>query len=393
MEVSEQISTAQMVLLLTTIGLTLVALVALLCRIIPLKRHYKRNSAMDSADGDGSLPKAAVIVFANDDADALAEMLPAVLSQDYAPGYEVIVVNDGESIDVRIVAEGLMMTHPNLYFTAAPDGARNLSRKKLALTLGIKAAKSPVVVHTTSWTRIPSRMWLQGIMRHFDPDGAVDVVIGYAAAPTYDDREFGSRARSFDSAADALGWLAPAVCGNPWRGSEHNLAYRRDLFFANKGFSQHLNLHDGDDDIFVSEIARGYNTMVEISDGTVVEVPGNNSRRALHDRLSRRRFTKRYIPAHPRMAGTLYTLLYFIAPMPLAAVPFVGPLTPWMWGALGVALLCWYGTGLCWNAVMPVLRGRKFMLSTPIWAFTRPLRIGARTVRSLLRHTKRYTWE
>lgn len=392
MNFAGEITPLQLSLMIASVTLVLMAFVAVLVRTLPLQRLFKRRSAVHGEESS-ALVSAAVIVFAHDDFNALSELLPQILSQDYAPGFEVIVVNDGDSAEVRDVAEHFMLNHPNLYFTAAPDGARNLSRKKLALTLGIKAAKSPVVVHTTSTARIFSDKWLRSIMRHFDPAGAVDVVIGYAAAPPYDDRTLGARARSFDSAVDALGWMGPATAGRPWRGIEHNLAYRRDLFFRNKGFSRHLNLRDGDDDIFISEIARGYNTVVELSPESVVDISGDNGRRAFAERMSRRRFTKKFIPSHPRVAGTVASIAYFLAPLPLVAVPFVGPMSGISWICVAFILLCWYLTGMLWNPALKILRGRKFMLSTPLLAFTRPLRIVSRTSRSLIFKGKRYTWE
>lgn len=392
MEFIPNINGVQLGLMIESAGLIILYLIALLSRVVPLIRYKKRS--VESLYNDRShLVEAAVVVFAHDDYESLAEMLPQILTQDYPAGFEVIVVNDGESPGVRDVVEHLMISYPNLYFTIAPDGARNLSRKKLALTLGVKASKAPVIVHTTSSARIPSNQWLKRIMSHFDPHGAIDVVIGYAAAPANDDRSFGAMSRAFDSVADDLGWIAPAVKRKPWRGIEHNLAYRRELFFHNKGFSRHLNLRDGDDDIFVSEIARGYNTIAEISDDAIVEIPGANTPAALNDRMSRRRFTKKFIPNRPRITGSIATIAYFLAPLLLVAVPCIAPIDTTAWIYIGAIALLWYAAGLCWNWAIMALRARKLMLSTPFFAFTRPIRIIFRTITSTLSRRKRYTWE
>lgn len=383
-----ELNSVQLSLMIASVGLLIVAAIAILWRTLPLRKKASTDAASGTALSDAS-----VIVFAHDDYNALADLLPQILLQDYPGEFEVIVVNDGDSPEVRDVVSGLMNSHRNLYYTSAPDGARNLSRKKLALTLGVKAAKYPVVVNTTSSAQITSDRWLQSIMRHFEPDGAVDVVIGFAAAPPYDDRAFGSRARSFDSTVDALGWVAPALTGHPWRGSEHNLAYRRDLFFRNKGFSRHLNLRDGDDDIFVSEIAAGFNTVVELSDESVVSVPGDNTPRTFKERMARRRFTKRFIPTHPAIAGTVATIAYFLAPLPLAASLFFGELSPFGWCLFIAIGLAWYFTGWLWNPALRTLRGRRLRFSTPLWAWSRPFRVSGRTVRSVFSRSKRYTWE
>lgn len=385
------ITSLQAALLIASVALTLLSMIALLMRLLPLRRHLKRTTAPEKIEG--AAPSAAVVVFARDDAEALADLLAGVLNQNYAPGYEVIVVNDGDSAEVRDTVQQLMQVHRNLYFTNAPDGARNLSRKKLALTLGIKAAKSDVVVLTTSSARLRSDKWLAGMMQHFDESGAVEIVIGYAAAPAYDDNASGARARSFDSVADSLGWVGPAVSARTWRGIEHNLAYRRDVFFDNKGFSKHLNLRDGDDDIFISEIATRDNVAMELSPDTMVEVPGDNMPRTFRERLSRRRFTKKFIRHRPRVVGTVCAAAYTLAPLPLVVAICFGNLSPMFWAFFVAIIVGWYCAGLLWNPAVKALGGRRLRFSTPLLAFTRPVRIAVRTLRTSLHHAKRYTWE
>jgi hypothetical protein len=47
-------------------------------------------------------------------------------------------------------------------------------------------------------------------------------------------------------------------------GCGRNLAYRRSLFFNNKGFANQLHLQSGDDDLFVNQTATKTNTAIEI---------------------------------------------------------------------------------------------------------------------------------
>ena len=382
----------QFILLAASAFLIAVGFIASLLRVRPI---IKTASLSPSYDDTllAALPKASVIIFAHDNADSLSRLLPNVLSQDYPSGFEVIVVNDGESPEVRNLVDRFMLSHPNLYFTAAPDGARNLSPKKLALTLGVKAARYPVVVHTTADACIQSNKWLAAMMRHFDPEGSTDIVIGYASAPPYDDRSFGAAARSIDSIIEATGWLAPAANRHPWRGTEHNLAYRRDTFFRNKGFSRHLNLRDGDDDIFISEIARGSNTAVELSADSIVEVPHFNSPRVFIERYARRRFTKKFIRKRPRIVGTVASTAFCLAPLPLIALYLCGPVSVPAAIATAVLFILWFVSGMIWNSAVRLLHGRKMRLSTPFLLFSRPCRLAMRNVRTRLSHTKRYTWE
>jgi hypothetical protein len=59
-----------------------------------------------------------------------------------------------------------------------------------------------------------------------------------------------------------------AIRGIPYMGVGRNLAYRRSLFFANKGYGAHNQLASGDDDLIVNGNATSDNTAVEFSPGT-----------------------------------------------------------------------------------------------------------------------------
>ena len=133
------------------------------CRAIPRSQRGESNTAVqsrriararhfcdiaESDDSDMVYEPVSVVVYSQDEAEALDKLLRDILTQDYPADMEVIVVNEGESSDVRDVVDMLKNEYPGLYLTNTPDGARNLSRKKLALTLGVKAARHSVVVHT-----------------------------------------------------------------------------------------------------------------------------------------------------------------------------------------------------------------------------------------------------
>jgi len=79
--------------------------------------------SVDQAD-DSELPGVSVIVYANDNAAELREMLPEVLNQNYPAGkLEVIVVNDGSVDDITDVVNYLGQEYRNLYITFVPDQA------------------------------------------------------------------------------------------------------------------------------------------------------------------------------------------------------------------------------------------------------------------------------
>jgi len=371
---------------------TVVSLSLFLMRILPLRRQRRADRLTDAEDAGDSAPGASVIVYSNDQAEELSALLPQLLSQQYRPGFEVIVVNEGDSPRVRAIVEDLQMRHRNLYLTFTPDGARNLSRKKLAITLGVKAARHPVVVLTGAGASMTSDHWLSRMMRHF-ADSHIELVLGIAVPDTDEDSALWKRIRSFDLAVDTIAWVTDAIGGRPWRGVEYNLAYRRDTFFRNKGFSSQLNLRRGDDDIFVAEIATPDNTAVELSDESVVEVPGVNTLRAQRDRNVQRRFTRRFIRRRPRLTGALSWWAYLTAAVLPAVALTMEPHNPFMWVCASVCLVCWYLTAMVWRGAIIAMRGRHLLLTLPFIAAMRPLRKLTGAAMARLAHGKRYTWE
>jgi poly-beta-1,6-N-acetyl-D-glucosamine synthase len=63
----------------------------------------------------------------------------------------------------------------------------------------------------------------------------------------------------------ALQYLSFAVSGFPYMGVGRNIAYRKSFFNSTSGFTSHLHLFSGDDDLFVNENAGKQNTAVEFS--------------------------------------------------------------------------------------------------------------------------------
>ena len=359
------------------------------------RRSCDRDAAVADitpADASTCSPGVSVIVYSQDEAHELAELLPQILNQDYDGKMEVIVVNDGESLDVRDTVSLLQLSHSNLYLTHTPDGARNLSRKKLGITLGVKAARYDVVVLITAAARVTSNQWLHRITRHF-ADSRIEVVLGYAYPATGGDNGAGKRRRSFDIVADAALWLSAALTGKPYRGCENNLAYRRSTFFANKGFARSLNLCFGDDDIFVSEIARHDNTAVELSAQSMVTLPTDNRHDHIEQSL-RRHFTEKFIKRRRRL---LLPLSFWLAPIAVCASAIAiacdySNATTVTSGAV-IALAAISVSAGIWHQMMGLLRGRNLLLSLPLLAATRPWRQAMIAVRSKLSHQKRYTWD
>ena len=79
----------------------------------------------------------------------------------------------------------------------------------------------------------------------------------------------------FETFHTALQYFGYALAGKPYMGVGRNLAYRKTLFFKNKGFSSINHIPSGDDDLFISKVAKKGNTAIMIDQAahTISEPP------------------------------------------------------------------------------------------------------------------------
>ncbi len=205
-------------------------------------------------------PGVSVIICARNESENLSKFLPAVLTQKY-PDYEVIVVNDGSTDKSEDILVDLKKKYPHLYHTYVPQNANIKSAKKLALTIGIKAAKNDYLLFTDADCEPTSENWISNMARNFTKN--TDFVLGYGA---YEQKKgLLSHLISYDTFFIALQYLGFAYRGKPYMGVGRNMAYRKQLFFDMKGFASILHLQSGDDDLFVNKAAHKNNTRIEIS--------------------------------------------------------------------------------------------------------------------------------
>ena len=270
----------------------------------------------------------------------------------------------------------------------------NLSRKKLALTLGVKAARYGVVVLTTTAAVIESRMWLRRMMAPFGASSPVEVVLGFAYVDPAEDKSNGRRRRAFDFVADSVRWLGVAIAGKPFRGTEYNIAYRKEVFFRNSGLCRSLNLHHGDDDIFVSQVAGRDNTVVELSRESMVRLRHGNHPRIFTERTLQRHFTESFIRRRPRI---LYPLAGWLQ---LAAIICGGVAAIISWPNLQATLVALVIVAvmltidiITWRKAQEALRSRRLLLSIPWLAVLYPVRRMVSHIHSLLGRQKKYTWD
>ena len=95
---------------------------------------------------------------------------------------------------------------------------------------------------------------------HFDEN--INFVLGYGGF--FKEKGLLNKYIRYDSLTIAMQYLGMAIRGLPYMGVGRNLAYRRSVFFRNKGFGSHNHVISGDDDLLVNTIATSKDTCVEL---------------------------------------------------------------------------------------------------------------------------------
>jgi len=211
-----------------------------------------------------NLPPITIILTPHDNAQELAKNLPLYLNQDYPTDFQVIVVapqNDHETGDVlkRFAA------NPHLYSTFIPESSRYMSKKKLAITLGVKAAKYDWVIMADINCYPTNDSWLQAIARNCKENK--ELVVGYThyeeETPAY---------RQFERHYIARYIMREYQRNKAYACPFNALAFRKATFLREEGFRGNLKYIRGEYDFMVNKYAKGSNLAFENSpEGTLIE--------------------------------------------------------------------------------------------------------------------------
>lgn len=345
------------------------------------KPKETRNCQLSTVSSQ--LPGVSVIICARNEQLNLRDYMQAWLTQDY-PEYEVIIVNDGSEDDTRTLLEYWQKRYANLKVTFVPIGAKLKSTKKLAITLGAKAAQYDYLLLTDADCRPESTRWISEIMTGFAGEPRKDIVLGFGAY--FCKRGMLNRMIQFDTLLNGLQYLGMAAAGRPYMGVGRNLAYRKELFFAHGGFYGLMDNKAGDDDLFVNREATATNTAVVCTrDSLTWSVP----KASLTDWLRQKRrhlgvapkyklATKIRLAVEPVTRGLLYASLIALIVLACRQVtgsgewPELIALLPALI-AIGAMLLRWIGQSVLLNIPAQRWGTTKTVLLIPLWETVLPL--------------------
>ncbi|NUM32211.1 MAG: glycosyltransferase [Bacteroidetes bacterium] len=256
---------------------------------------------------NSDLPPVSVIISAKNEEKNLREFLPSILGQKY-PVFEVLVVNDGSWDETSEFVENLMKTEPKLRLVDVKVEEKYQKGKKMAITLGIKAATHEWLLFTDADCRPLTENWIREMANGMTSDK--EIVLGYSRYK----RKISllNLFIRWETFYTALQYFSYALKGNAYMGVGRNLAYRKSLFFKVKGFASHIHLMAGDDDLFVNETANSSNVAVIYNRDSIVESLPKTNISAWFAQKRRHIFTGKFYKAKHKFQLGMFNISHIL---------------------------------------------------------------------------------
>lgn len=267
----QDITTITIIVCIATLFLSIVSPMFNALFRAPEHRKNTPEQNEDNADSDGENHEEnadnaetikannpiSIVIIAHDNAPELEKSLPSYLSQAYKSDYEVIVVADESDSETDDVIKRFS-NHQSLYATFLPHSSRYISRKKLAITLGIKAAKYPWVIVTDAWCKPDDDRWLSSFAQFCSDDR--EIVIGHTF---YGDDA--SMAYQYEHTVHAAYNLRSAAKGKAITTNSPLVAIRKEIFMRENGFLGNLKFVRGEYAFLVNKFSNDENTGVALA--------------------------------------------------------------------------------------------------------------------------------
>lgn len=305
-----------------------------------------------------SFEPVSVVICAKNERDNLLNFLPEFLAQDY-PTFEVIVVNDHSIDDTVDVLKAYSLQFPNLKVVTVPDNDRFYGSKKFALTLGIKAAQHENVLLTDADCRPTSNQWIK-LMSNYPVNKSI--VLGFGAYQKQPGML--NKLIRFETLFTAMQYFSFALCKMPYMGVGRNLAYKKELFFKNRGFSNHQHILSGDDDLFINEVANKTNIEIVFEkEAHTVSLPKTTFSSWLKQKKRHLSTGKYYQFKHKLILGIYpFSLLLFICSFVLLVVMQTS-----IYLILGALVIRYLIQMLIFKKSIDKLEGKDLMLLAPFF--------------------------
>lgn len=245
------------------IVLLVLAIATPLVNIFFRKFTYGADDVL-SDDESAPAPGISIIMTPSDKGFMIERHLDIFLSQQYRGEWQIIFViekGDAETEDALKRYAG----NSRIYVTYIPQSSRYMSRKKLAITLGAKAAKYEWLLLSDIECRPNSDQWLSRMASHCTEGN--NIVLGFTR---YDDDT--PTFRRFHRLLNDFYLFREAQLNTAYRYNGNALLMRKAEFFSEDGFLGNLKYLRGEYDFLANKYAQPLSTALETHpDGWLIE--------------------------------------------------------------------------------------------------------------------------
>lgn len=339
------------------------------------KKHQAENTRLPVS----------VVICARNEAENLQRYLPSILGQDW-PEFEVIVVNDCSEDDTEDVLNLLTQKYSNLRIATIHKDSSLVHSKKMALFIGIKAARNEILLLTDADCQPVSSKWIELMTQGLS--GKAEFILGYGGYMVK--KGLLNRYIRYDTMFIAMQYMGMTLAGMPYMGVGRNLAYKRSLFFKNRGFGAHINLQSGDDDLFVNSLANRNNCYTQLDPDSFTRSVPATSFSSFSKQKMRHMSTSVYYRLATRillMAEPLSRLTFWVTAIILISGIHLLPLVLPLFGATFLSRI------IVLYFAQNALNERDLLLFSPLFDIASPVLNAIFLLGSRLNKHQNYEWK
>ncbi|MBL7837009.1 MAG: glycosyltransferase, partial [Bacteroidetes bacterium] len=223
-----------------------IILLSLLALFVAIQVAYHLNiygrfiKKTEHNESDYNWQGVSIVIAARSEYDNLQKLVPVLLEQDY-PNYEILIVDDASWDGTTGYLEELEKMHPKIRGVfVTEEMKRNYQGKKLALSLGIKAAQNDIILLTDADCLPNSNQWIKHMVRPFHHSAGTEIVLGYS--PFSKQGGMVNIISRMDNLYTGMTYFSYAMKKDPYMGVVLNLAKKISLFFKQKWIATNIQI-------------------------------------------------------------------------------------------------------------------------------------------------------
>jgi Glycosyltransferases, probably involved in cell wall biogenesis len=344
---------------LLIIGLIITFFIDLIYSIFYLRKFKSKEKTYIHSE---TIP-VSIIICAQNQAQYLEKNLTGLLTQDY-PEYEIIVVDNGSVDDTEDVLIRLKNIYQHLKSTKIPIDEKFKHNKKLAITIGVKAAKFDQIIHLNPNSFTYSKTWLQNTVAN--AQGKL-----YNAYSNFESQKgFFYNFLRYDIIKHTIKLASFTNVNKLYAGNSFNMSFLKSDFLENKGYAGNAHFEAGYDHILSLDLAKKTKYTFSTSPDSKITIDTKNYYNTWKT-INKQYFkSRKHIPLKRKLLLDLepFAQFLFVVLLILALVK-----TQLYFALLAICIVRFFIKGYCFKISTRHLREENLFLSSYVYVLLRPL--------------------